>query len=283
MLQAQEASSDDASRSPLPITITRITAPKASDVLADALRGRIRSGQWPEGAALPAERDLSLQAGLSRTTVREALRILELDGLIQIRPGRGGGARVRRPAGDELSRQLELFIWGRNISVEHLHDVRTALEALAAETAARQRTDADLADLVAKTEAVETAVGDLPKYLAANLAWHLAVVEASHNELLASIMDVLAQAVHEATELEAFDTPEVRAQTLKIHRAILAAIIAGDPDAARRRMTRHVAAARALAMGETNGVAAPTRSNSASGAEPTTPPGAGKRRTSGKR
>jgi len=238
---------DDDSRAPL-ITVSRITAPKASDVLAEELRSRIRSGQWPEGLALPAERELSMQTGLSRTSVREALRMLELDGLIEIRPGRGGGARVRRPAGDELSRQLELFIWGRNISAEHLHDVRTVLEALAAERAARNRIDADLADLVAKTEAVEAAVDNLPAYLDANLAWHMAVVHASHNELLVSFMEVLAQAIHDATELEAFDSAEVRAQTLKIHRAILAAIVAGDADAARRRMTRHVSAARDVAL-----------------------------------
>src|SRR5690242_13442161 len=99
------------------IAIDRVSAPKASDVLADQLREHIRSGAWPEGQALPTERALSEQAGLSRTTVREALRMLEIDGLIEIRPGRGGGARVRRPQGDELARQLELFIWGRNIGV----------------------------------------------------------------------------------------------------------------------------------------------------------------------
>jgi len=239
---------DDADTPELAITVGRVTAPKASDVLADALRARIRSGAWPEGLALPSERDLSLQARLSRTTVREALRILELDGLIEIRPGRGGGARVRRPAGDELSRQLELFIWGRNISARHLHDVRSALEALGAASAARMRTDSDLADLVAKTEAVERAVDTLSAYLDANLAWHMAVVHASHNELLVSFMEVLAQAIHEATELDAFDSVEVRAQTLKIHRAILDAIVAGDADAAARRMTRHVLAARDVAL-----------------------------------
>ena len=232
--------------------VGRITAPKASDVLADALRARIRSGEWPEGLALPTERDLSAQAGLSRTSVREALRMLELDGLIEIRPGRGGGARVRRPAGDELTRQLELFIWGRNISAEHLHDVRTALEALGAEGAARHRTAADLALLIAQTEAVEAAVGDLTRYLDANLAWHMAVVRASHNELLISFMEVLSNAIHEATEIEAFDSGEVRMSTLKIHRAILAAIVAGDPDAARRRMTRHVSAAREVALGRSD-------------------------------
>jgi len=229
--------------------VGRINAPKAADVLADALRGRIRSGEWPEGYALPTERELSAQTSLSRTSVREALRMLEVDGLIEIRPGRNGGARVRRPAGDELTRQLELFIWGRNIAAEHLHDVREALEALGAEGAARRRTDADIAELLARTEAVEAAVDDLGRYLDANLAWHLCVVRASHNELLVSFMDVLSNAIHVATESEAFDSPEVRRSTLRIHRAILDAIVAGDPDAARRRMTRHVGAARAVAMG----------------------------------
>ena len=229
-------------------TVGRISAPKAADVLAEALRDRIRSSEWPEGYALPAERELSAQTGLSRTSVREALRMLEVDGLIEIRPGRNGGARVRRPAGDELTRQLELFIWGRNIASEQLHEVREALEALGAEGAARRRTAADLAELRACTEAVEASTDDLSRYLDANLAWHLCVVRASHNELLISFMDVLAQAIHVATESEAFDTPEVRRSTLRIHRAILEAIEAGDADAARRRMGRHVGAARAVAL-----------------------------------
>ena len=232
----------------LVVAVRRITTPKASDLLAEELRGRIRSGEWPEGLALPTERVLSVQAGLSRTSVREALRMLEIDGLIEIRPGRGGGARVRRPGGDELTRQLELFIWGRNVTVEHLHDVRTALEALGAEGAARQRTDAELKELVAKTEAVEAAVDDIKRYLDANVAWHMAVVRASHNALLISVMEVLAHAIHEATAIEAFNSDDVRHATLAIHRAILDAIAAGDAEAARRRMTRHVSAAREVAL-----------------------------------
>ena len=240
-----------------PAALGRISIPKAADVLADELRARIRSGDWPEGAALPSERDLAQQAGLSRTSVREALRILEVDGLIEIRPGRGGGARVRRPAGDELTRQLELFIWGRNVGAEHLHDVRTALETLGAEGAARYRTDADVVELIRRTEAVENAVGNLDRYLDANLAWHMAVARASHNELLVSIMEVLSNAIHDATESNAFNSPQLRRATLDIHRAILDAIIAGDPDAARRRMARHVIAARDVALhGGTDRIAA---------------------------
>ncbi len=233
----------------LPVTpVGKITAPKAADVLAGELRRRIRSGEWPEGLALPTERMLSLETGLSRTSVREALRMLEIDGLLEIRPGRGGGARVRRPRGDELTRQLELFIWGRDIAVEHLHDVRIALEALAAAGAATQRTAGELADLVAKTEAVEAAVDDSKSYLDANLAWHMAVVRASHNELLIGVMQVLSNAIHQATEIDAFDSSDVRQATLEIHRAILQAIGAKDAEAARRRMTRHVSAAREVAL-----------------------------------
>lgn len=180
--------------------------------------------------------------------MREALCILEVEGLIEIRAGRAGGSKVRRPAGRELSRHLDLFIWGRRITLEELHEVRESLETVAAEGAARRRTEADLVELGKKTGAVERAVTVVPEYLAANLAWHLAVAQASHNELLIHFMNVLSNAIHQETALEAFDSPAVRAATIKIHRSILTAIQAGDAEAARRRMARHVSAAGRLAL-----------------------------------
>jgi DNA-binding transcriptional ArsR family regulator len=69
-----------------------LSVPKASDVLADSLRQRILSGELPTGSALPVERELAATTRLSRTAVREALRILEIEGLIEIRPGRSGGS-----------------------------------------------------------------------------------------------------------------------------------------------------------------------------------------------
>lgn len=125
--------------------------------------------------------------------------------------------------------------------------MREALEALGAEGAARRRTEADLAELVARTEAVEVAADDLERYLEANLAWHVAVVRVSHNELLISIINVLSNAIYQATAIEVLDSSEVRESTLRIHRSILAAIRDGGAEAARRRMTRHVAAARRAA------------------------------------
>ncbi|MSQ19729.1 MAG: FadR family transcriptional regulator [Betaproteobacteria bacterium] len=195
----------------------------------------------------------SSQTGLSRAFVREALRILEAEGLIETHAGRSDGSRVSRPAGRELSRHLDLFIWGRNVGFEELNEIREALETVAAEGAARRRTDADLAELKAKTVAVETAVETLPDYLTANLDWHMAVVRASHNDLLIGFMEVLSNVIHQETALDAFDSPQVRAATLKIHRSILDAIVAGDAEAARRRMARHVGAAGKVALAANSG------------------------------
>jgi len=230
------------------VKLERVNVPKASDVLAQQLRQSIRSGALGVGALLPTERELVEQTGLSRSSVREALRILEVEGLIEIRTGRSGGARVRRPGSDDFGRHLDLFIWGRNVSFEELHEVREALEALAAEGAARRRTESDIAMLIEKTEAVEAAVDDHPRYLAANLEWHVAVARASHNDLVIGMMGALAAAIHDATAMEAFNSREVCEATVKIHRSILAAIVAGDADAARRRMARHVVAAGKVAL-----------------------------------
>ncbi|MDE2360296.1 MAG: FadR family transcriptional regulator [Betaproteobacteria bacterium] len=230
------------------LALGRLNVPKAGDVLADQLRTRIRSGELREGQGLPTERELVEQTRLSRMSVREALRILEAEGLIVTRPGRNGGSQVRRPTGDALIRHLELFIWGRHASLDDLHDVREALELLAAEGAARHRTETDIKELAEKTATLEAAVDDVDAYLAANLDWHKAVARASHNELLVGFMNVLTRVIHDATASEAFDSSRVRASTVRVHRNILAAIVDRDADAARRRMARDVAAARRVAL-----------------------------------
>ena len=76
--------------------ILQVNVPKAADVLAGLLRERILRGELPEGTDLPTERDLGEQAGVSRATVREALRILDIEGLIDTRVGRNGGSFVAR-------------------------------------------------------------------------------------------------------------------------------------------------------------------------------------------
>jgi len=187
------------------IQLSPMKVPKASDVLANELRERILSGEFPEGTGLPAERELVSQTRMSRTTVREALRILEVQGLITIRAGRTGGAFVQQPGEDAMISTVSLLV-----------------------------------DLDAANGLIESAVGKLDAFLEANVEWHIAVARASHNELLSGLMVALSRAIYAATEDEAFVDADVRATAVRAHATITQAIRDQDPDAAARRMTRHV-------------------------------------------
>src|SRR6266487_3139911 len=137
-----------------PVQLTPMPVPKASDVLADDLRERILRGDFPEGTALPTERDLVVQTQMSRATVREALRILEVQGLVRVKTGRAGGAYVSRPGQDSMADSVDLLIRARRIRIPALLETREAIEPFCAQLAAKHRTDEDLGRLEAANEAM---------------------------------------------------------------------------------------------------------------------------------
>src|SRR5260221_6477489 len=92
------------------IKLSPIVVPKTSDVLAKELRRQILGGALAPGKALPAERDLVTQTGLSRGSVREALRILEAEGLLTTRPRRLGGSVARQPRDESLAKYVSPFL-----------------------------------------------------------------------------------------------------------------------------------------------------------------------------
>jgi DNA-binding FadR family transcriptional regulator len=217
---------------------------KASDVFADDLRERILSGALPSGTLLPNERALSDDAQLSRTVVREALRILEIEGLVVTRPGRSGGTWIRRPEPAGIERSLELFIRGRRLRFREVLDAREHIEPACAQLAAERRDDEGIAELERATEAVRRARDDVPAFLTANAQWHVTIARLSANELLSSFMVAIGGAVRAATDIDDFNSPAVRDEALHAHDAILEAIRAGDGPTAHARMTRHVRAYR---------------------------------------
>ena len=233
----------------------RLTIPKASDVLAEQVRERIFSGELAEGTALPPERQLVEQTGLSRATVREALRVLEVENLLHIRPGRGGGAFVHRPDHRALASAVQLVIRGQRIRLESLHQTREAIEPTCAALAARQRTDKDLAELDAANADLVDANAEIPRFLRANIRWHNAVALAGGNELLIGFMSALSQSIYAATDLATFMDAQVRELTARAHGRITEAIREQDEAAAARRMSRHVCGfARAAAQVDERGL-----------------------------
>jgi DNA-binding FadR family transcriptional regulator len=222
------------------ITLGPVDVPKAPDVLARELRERILSGELKEGTALPAERELVKQTQMSRATVREALRILEVQNLVRVKAGRAGGAFVQRPSTASMASSVSMLIRGRQIKLADLMETREALEPFCAELAAAKRTDADLETLDRANDAIEDPDADLSRFLQANLDWHVGVAIASHNELLIGFMTALSQAIYAGTANAAFIDNSVRTVTARAHKSVTNAIRDKDAEAAGRRMRRHV-------------------------------------------
>jgi len=217
--------SGEAGDRPEHIMLSKMKVPRASEVLAHELSEGILSGEFLEGAGLPPERELVAQTGLSRTTVREALRILEVQGLIKIKAGRAGGAFIQRPGEQAMANTVEDIIRGREIRRSALLETRWAIEPYCARLAARTRTDEQLSELQSTASTVN---GD----------WHVAVARASNNALLSGLMVALSQGISAATDRDLVDGVAL-GHAVEAHHAINQAILAHDEETAEREMSQH--------------------------------------------
>jgi GntR family transcriptional regulator, transcriptional repressor for pyruvate dehydrogenase complex len=217
-----------------------VAVPKAAEVFASVLRGKILSGEIPQGSTLPPERTLVDQSQLSRATVREALRILKSENLIVTRPGRGGGSMVARPSAADVATSLDTFLHGWRLDTAVLMEAREVIEPWCAALAAKNRNDQDVKRLERHNQRMQDVLDQLPAYLAENFAWHSAVAEASHNELLATFIQAVRQAILRQTGDDAFNTIKVRETALRAHERVTEAIRDGDSSKAYRRMATHV-------------------------------------------
>ena len=218
----------------------RVVNKTASSLLADRIRAAILDGRLSEGTVMPTERELAEQTGLGRSTVREALRLLQAAGLITSRPGAKGGSVVQLPHVDDVVQSLDVFIRGRRLSFASLLVTREALEPTCARLAATERTEQDLENLRLLQERMSVAGIAHDEFSAANAAWHIAVARASHNELLSAFMSAIGRVIESGITRAPQKSAQVRPQVLHTHERIMDAIREGDADAAMRRMRKHV-------------------------------------------
>lgn len=223
--------------------IPKIKVLKSSELLAEHLRHEILSDQFPLGSPLPTERALVEATGLSRGSVREALRILETQGLVETRSGRYGGSTVTQPSNAMLASHINLFAKGRGVPLRSLVEVRQALEPIVAYLAAQNRSEANLVELrvisIAMAAASHT---DVAGFLEANVRWHDALARASGNDLLCAMAMSVAGLMFEASQIENFASLEIRQRVVKAHDRIRQAIEGQDAEAARVRVERDLRA-----------------------------------------
>jgi GntR family transcriptional repressor for pyruvate dehydrogenase complex len=211
-------------------------------VLADDLRAQITSGQLRLGDRLPTEPQLCRDCGVSRSTVREALRLLASQHLIVTTRGVAGGSFVAHPSAAQLSDTIAtgVRLMRANAVVEpgHLLDVRELLDVAAAGYAARRREPEHVAALQAALFDPETA--NLDEMCTLHPQFHQAVLAACGNPLLELISTPL-HAIVNIRELVADLGREFWIQVDADHRAILDAVTAGDAPAAEAAAARHLA------------------------------------------
>jgi DNA-binding FadR family transcriptional regulator len=206
--------------------VTLRTAQRSSlvDQVIDQLRDEIATGVWPVGGKIPPEPALSQSLGVGRNTVREAVRALTHAGLLDCRQGDGTYVRATSELSGAVRRRLA------TAELIEILEVRRGLEVEAARLAAARRTDADLAVIGAALERRDAAraAGDHGEFVEADLAFHTAVVDATHNRVLTDLYhgfsSVLRASIGTAGILMRHgDVP---------HSPIAAAIEAGDAEAA---------------------------------------------------
>src|SRR5215218_6003225 len=228
------------------LQLSRVSVPKSYDVLAAKLRETILGGSIREGESLPTERELVTQTGLSRGSVREALRMLAVEGLVRPRHGRLGGNIVTLPGKESMAHFINQFVIGRKLSIRTLQETRETIEPTLARLAAEQRSLDDLARIRALNEELGKAVSDRAQFAAVNIEWHNAVAAASRNDLLAAFLFSMSFGVAMSTMADEYDTMEVRKAAINVHARIADAIEAQNADLAFRRMEKHVSATRAV-------------------------------------
>jgi GntR family transcriptional repressor for pyruvate dehydrogenase complex len=227
------------------VKVARISVPKPQHVLASTLRDNILNGQLAEGDALPSERELVDQTGLSRGAVREALRTLAVEGLVTTSHGRFGGSVVTLPNSDSMATAINRFVQGRKLPLRTLQETREVLEPFLAGLAAERRSDEQVAELKALHAELIAAVENFREFALVNVRWHTAVATASGNELLSTLLRSVSHGLEVATMAEEYNTSETRQQVIRIHARVNDAIEAGDAKLAERSMQQHILATHA--------------------------------------
>jgi DNA-binding FadR family transcriptional regulator len=170
--------------------LARRNTQKISHLLAADLRRQILNGELSTDQQLPPEADLTATLQISRDTLREALRILESQQLVEIKRGRGGGVVVRRPGLEAVSRYVALLLQLRGTTLAHLEEARSVIEPQAAEEVAARAEAHTLDPLVARHDAERAAANNPLAFVTAMSAFDQAVIDLSGNNTLAVLSGV---------------------------------------------------------------------------------------------
>ena len=235
-----------------------MSRPRVAEMIANEIRHRILDGDLVDGDMLPKVDDLADDFRVSKPSVREAMRILETEGLISARRGGAGGAEVHMPTAKTAAHTLGMILQSTHAT---LADLATALLALeptcAAKTAEREdRGKAVVPHLHHLHQELEERQGDPAGFSTVARQFHQAIVSGCGNSALALVAGALESlwSQHESTWLEfrdaELDDDEVAVKVLEAHVRIMEAIESGDAVEARELVAQHLAESQTYVLSE---------------------------------
>jgi GntR family transcriptional regulator, transcriptional repressor for pyruvate dehydrogenase complex len=230
-----------AGRNP-PGVIEAIRAPASYELVVDQIRRAIQVGRFLPGQKLPTERELASQLAVSRNTVREAMRVLQGERLVETRRGRAGGAVVLGSSSSPAERRRLLRI--RLTELQEVFEYRLVVEPAAARLAARRRTKRtldrlrrDLKTMNALADGTDGDASPPSRFFAIDIDFHHQIAEATRNQLL-------VRAVEDARAALFLPVggifPMLHPSANRFHAEIFEAIEAQDADKAERAMIDHI-------------------------------------------
>jgi GntR family transcriptional repressor for pyruvate dehydrogenase complex len=209
---------------------------KTYQLVAERLLALISSEHLVPGDLLPSERELVAQYAVGRSSIREALRMLESKGVIA---SEANGGFAVAPFGNALNQSLDFLLSVDQADVGELFEVRRIIEGEAVALAAARRSEAELEPMAEQIRAMEAGLASEEAFAAADLRFHLLLADASRNRLIASLMDAIRALLERVLALS-YHVPGGPEGAIEQHRRILQAIADGEPDVARARMEQHL-------------------------------------------
>jgi GntR family transcriptional repressor for pyruvate dehydrogenase complex len=216
-----------------------VNVDRASQVIVDQIKVLIRAGKLQPGDRLPSERELCQRFNVSRVTVREALRVLETNGLLTIRVGSHGGAFLTSPTAERLGVGLADLISLAPVTAHNVTEARFIVELGTLPLAVERAAEEDIAALFAMVEEAEEAVKAGQYNVELSAAFHTRIAQCTHNPAIEMLMQSFNGPMRMSLEESHISAP-MGQQGVAEHRRLAEAIEARDLEAARTVMTEHL-------------------------------------------
>ena len=219
---------------------SRINPGRISAIIVDQIRLLMRQGQLRPGDQLPAERQLCEQFGVSRVTVREALRVLEANGLVEIRVGAKGGTFVRSPSKERVGEGIVDYLTMSPVTSGDVTELRMVLELGIVPLVCERASAGDIEELLKLCHQARDALASDTYDVGMSVEFHTRVAQCAHNGaielLLPSLQDPLLMSLHQARQA----APEMGRRGAREHLAFVAAVRDRDVATATQIMRTHL-------------------------------------------